>query len=84
MRIRALDDPGRVGTVSGEEAAGLTRRVGAGVRDDVVADRAGQAEPLAQRPPAIAGMTMTSLPSGTAVSRPPELRASTSPTYTFT
>ena len=51
------------------------------VRDDLVPDLSRQDEPhtSAQRPPAIAGMTMTSLPSGTAAPLPPRVRASSSP-----
>ena len=55
---------------------GLTR-----VGDDLVLKRPRQQEPstVDQRPPAIAGMTMTSLPSGTAAPLPPRVRASSSP-----
>jgi hypothetical protein len=60
---------------------GLTR-----VGDDLVLKLPRQQEPstVDQRPPAIAGMTMTSLPSGTAAPLPPRSRASSSPMYTFT
>ena len=59
------------------------RRVRARMGDDLVAHRRGELQPVRQ-PPAIAGMTMTSPSSATAVPRPPEVRASMSPTYTFT
>jgi hypothetical protein len=69
----------------GEESANLTRRVLAGVRDDLVLERLPEAQRVGYAtPPAIAGMTMTSLPSGTVASVPPFERASSSPMYTFT
>src|SRR4029077_2126960 len=83
MGIRTPDDARRAPALSGDEPAGLLRCLGAGVGDDRVAQRRGERQPVGQ-PPAIAGMTMTSPPSGTAVPRPPEVRASVSPTYTFT
>ena len=51
------------------------------VGDNLLAERARQdeARTLDQRPPAIAGMTMTSLPSGTVAPLPPRVRASSSP-----
>ena len=78
--IRAADESCRRGVASGEEAARLLRRLRASVGHDVVPKRRREREPFDQRPPAIAGMTMTSAPSGTAVPRPPEPRASASPT----
>src|SRR3982074_667656 len=72
MRVRAPDGARRACVASGEEPARFLRRIGRGVGDDLVPQRRWQRELLDQRPPAIAGMTMTSLPSGTVVSRPPE------------
>jgi hypothetical protein len=55
------------------------------VRDDLIAERWSEAQRVGYAtPPAIAGMTMTSLPSGTAAPVPPFARASSSPMYTFT
>ncbi len=67
--------------IAEEQPAALPWLRLAGVRDDLLAERARQDEPLAidQRPPAIAGMTMTSLPSGTVAPLPPRVRASSSP-----
>ena len=68
-------------TVAEEQPAALARRGLACVGDDLVLKPARQNEPspVDQRPPAIAGMTMTSLPSGTAAPLPPRVRASSSP-----
>src|SRR2546423_1305280 len=73
-------------TVAEEQPAALAWRRVARVSDDLLAKAAREDEPStsAQRPPAIAGMTMTSLPSGTAAPLPPRLRTSSSPMYTFT
>src|SRR2546423_167874 len=73
-------------TVAEEQPATLAWRGVARVSNDLLAKAAREDEPgtSAQRPPAIAGMTMTSLPSGTVASLPPRLRASSSPMYTFT
>jgi len=51
------------------------------LRDDLIAQFAwkDKASPVDQRPPAIAGMTMMSLPSGTTAPLPPRARASSSP-----
>jgi hypothetical protein len=68
-------------TIPEEQPAALARRLVARVGDDLVLKPARQDEPgaLDQSPPAIAGMTMTSLPSGTAAPLPPRVRASSSP-----
>jgi hypothetical protein len=67
--------------VAEKQAATLAWRRFAGVRDDLVPQPARKDDPRAldQRPPAIAGMTMTSLPSGTTALLPPRVRASSSP-----
>ena len=65
---------------TGDETARLVRRIGARVRDDLVADSARERDALrGYSPPAIAGITMTSLPSGTGADNPPFARASSSP-----
>src|SRR2546423_11792159 len=73
-------------TIAEQQPAALARCRLARVRHDLLPDLPRKDEPStsAQRPPAIAGMTMTSLPSGTAAPLPPRLRASSSPMYTFT
>src|SRR5439155_24820765 len=67
--------------VAEEQAATLTWRALARVRHDLIPQRARQddARTIDQRPPAIAGMTITSLPSGTTAPPPPRVRASSSP-----
>src|SRR5437660_1750171 len=72
--------------IAEEQAAAFARRRFARVRHDLVAQPAWKddARTLDQRPPAIAGMTMTSLPSGTTAPLPPRVRASSSPMYTLT
>src|SRR5256714_11653635 len=72
--------------IAEEQTAALARRRLACVRDDLVPQPAWEddARALDQRPPAIAGMTMTSLPSGTTAPLPPRVRASSSPMYTLT
>ena len=64
-----------------QQATAFARGRLARVGDDLIAQapREDDPGPLAQRPPAIAGMTMTSLPSGTDAPLPPRLRASSSP-----
>lgn len=85
MRVHAADHPSDRIVAPCEESAGLARRLLAGVCGDVVLQRQAEAERFGYRPPpAIAGMTMTSLPSGTAAPVPPFTRASSSPMYTFT
>src|SRR6266850_4665820 len=67
MHIRAADHTRDAAVAPGEQAAGLARRFFAGVRDDLLALRWSESQRVGYRaPPAIAGMTMTSLPSGTA------------------
>ena len=67
--------------IAEEQPAALARLGLPRVSDDFVPQLARQDEPIAfdQRPPAMAGMTMTSLPSGTAATLPPRVRASSSP-----
>ncbi len=85
MHVRTADHACDLAVSPGEEAACLTRSVLAGVRDDLVLERLPEAQRVGYAtPPAIAGMTMTSLPSGTAAPVPPFERASSSPMYTFT
>ena len=85
MDVRAADESRDRAVASGEQTAGLARRFLARVRNDVVLQRLPQAQRVGYAvPPAIAGMTMTSLPSGTVASMPPFARASSSPMYTFT
>ena len=80
MHVRAADDPGDPAVTSGEKSAGLARSFLARVRDDLLAERGSEAYGVGYAtPPAIAGMTMTSLPSGTAAPVPPFARASSSP-----
>lgn len=82
--VRAADRACGLAGARRDEPAGLVRCGLARVGDDLVADRARQAQGLRYAPPAIAGMTMTSEPSGTLALVPPLLRASSSPMYTFT
>ena len=85
MDVRAADHARDRPVAPGQETADLTRRFLAGVRGDLVLQRLAEAKRVGYRaPPAIAGMTMTSLPSGTAAPVPPLARASSSPMYTFT
>ena len=85
MRVRAADHAGDDAIPARQQTAGLTRRFLTRVRDDVVLQRLPQAQRVGYAaPPAIAGMTMTSLPSGTVAPVPPRVRASSSPMYTFT
>lgn len=85
--VRAADDPADDARGSREQAACFTRGRRSRVRDDLVAElpREGEDATLARyAPPAIAGMTITSEPSGTLALVPPLARASSSPMYTFT
>lgn len=85
MRVRAPDQPRDPTVAPGEETARLARRFLARVRDELIAYRLAEAQQVGYlAPPAIAGMTMTSLPSGTAAPVPPLARASSSPMYTLT
>ena len=85
MHVRAADHTRDRAVMPREKSAGLARRFLAGVRGDLVLQRLAEAKGLGYAtPPAIAGMTMTSLPSGTAAPVPPFDRASSSPMYTFT
>ena len=85
MDVRAADHARDRAVAPYEESADLTRRFRPGVCGDVVLQRLREAKRVGyQVPPAIAGMTMTSLPSGTAAPVPPLVRASSSPMYTFT
>ena len=85
MHVHAADHAGDRAVAPSEESADLARRFLAGMCGDVVPERLTEAERVGYRaPPAIAGMTMTSLPSGTAAPVPPFTRASSSPMYTFT
>jgi len=85
MHIHAADHASHRAVAPSEESADLARRFLAGMCGDVVPERLTEAERVGYRaPPAIAGMTMTSLPSGTAAPVPPFTRASSSPMYTFT
>jgi hypothetical protein len=86
MDVPAANEPIRHLAIAEQEPATLARRGLASVGHDLVLERPWEDQPSAvdQRPPAIAGMTMTSLPSGTAAPLPPRLRASSSSMYTFT
>ena len=85
MDVRTADHARDRAVAPGEESADLTRRFRPGVRGDLVLQSLREAKRVGyQAPPAIAGMTMTSLPSGTAARVPPLVRASSSPMYTFT
>ena len=80
MYVLAADHASDRAVAPCEESTDLTRRFLAGVRGDLVLQRLSEAERVGyQAPPAIAGMTMTSLPSGTAAPVPPLVRASSSP-----
>ena len=85
MHIRAADEPRDASAATGKEPAGFTGCFLARVRDHLIAQRWSEPQRVGYaEPPAIAGMTMTSLPSGTAAPVPPCARASSSPMYTFT
>jgi len=85
MHVRAADHARDGAVAPGKEAACFARRFFTDVRDDLIARRLSEPQRLGDAaPPAIAGMTMTSLPSGTAALVPPASRASDSPMYTFT
>ena len=85
MDVRAADHARDRAVAPCEQSADLARRFLAGVCGDVVPQFLAEAERVGYRaPPAIAGMTMTSLPSGTVAPVPPLARASSSPMYTFT
>ncbi len=73
-------------TIAEQQPAALARCGFARVGHDLLAElpRKDETSTSAQRPPAIAGMTITSLPSGTAAPLPPRARASSSPMYTLT
>jgi hypothetical protein len=80
MHVLAADDARDPAIAPGEQATGFARRFLAGVRDDLIAYRRSEPQRVGYlAPPAIAGMTMTSLPSGTAAPVPPFARASSSP-----
>ena len=66
---------------SEQEPAAFLRGGLAGMGEDLLAEPPGQGDARAidQRPPAIAGITMISLPSGTFAPAPPRARASSSP-----
>ena len=85
MDVRTTDDPRDPAAATSQESAGLTGSFVARVRDELIAQRGPEPQRVGYAaPPAIAGMTMTSLPSGTAAPVPPWLRASSSPMYTLT
>lgn len=85
MHVRTADEPRDPTTATRKEPAGLAGSFLARVRDDLIAVRRAEPQRVGYaKPPAIAGMTMTSLPSGTAAPVPPLARASSSPMYTFT
>lgn len=86
MHVAAAEDAPRGLILAEQEAATLLRGRLTRVHEDLLAKPARQDElsSFDQRPPAIAGMTMTSLPSGTAAPLPPRVRASSSPMYTLT
>jgi hypothetical protein len=81
MDVPSAHDPVRHLAITEKEAATLAWRGLACVSDDLVPQfcRQEQSGAFDQSPPAIAGMTMTSLPSGTAAPLPPRARASSSP-----
>jgi len=81
VHVAAAEDTTDDLVLAEEEAAAFLRRGRAGMGDDLIAQLACDDETGAvdQRPPAIAGITMTSLPSGTAAPLPPRARASSSP-----
>ena len=83
--VAAADDARRDPVLTCDEATGFIGRRLARVGEDRVAQLRRESERVrGYAPPAIAGMTMTSLFSGTAASAPPFVRASSSPMYTFT
>src|SRR5438045_2944833 len=82
--VRAAHRARRDAVLSGDEAARLVGSDLAGVGHDRVAYRLWERERVGYAPPAIAGITMTSAPSGTRAAVPPCARASSSPIYTFT
>ena len=85
MHVRATDDARDPAAATSKQPAGLTGSFVARMRDELVAQRGPDPQRVGYAtPPAIAGMTMTSLPSGTAAPVPPWARASSSPMYTFT
>src|SRR5687768_9582308 len=85
MHVRAADEPRDAAAATRKESTGFSRRFLACVRDQLIAQRGPEPQRVGYaEPPAIAGMTMTSLPSGTAAPAPPCARASLSPMYTFT
>jgi len=86
MHVASAHQPIHDLAIAEKETATFARCRLPRVHDDLVPQRARKddARALDQRPPAIAGMTMTSLPSGTAAALPPRLRASSSPMYTLT
>jgi hypothetical protein len=81
MDVSSAHQPINNIAIAEEQTAAFLRRGLARMADDLVPQLPGQDEPgtVDQRPPAIAGMTMTSLPSGTAAPVPPRVRASSSP-----
>ena len=85
MYVRAADESRDAAAATSKEPAGLTGCFLARVRDELITQRGPEPQRVGYaEPPAIAGMTMTSLPSGTAAPLPPRARASSSPMYTFT
>ena len=80
--IAAAHDAARRFVVAQDEPAAFVRDLVARVRDELVTQRRREDEPASRSyaaPPAIAGMTMTSHPSGTDARVPPLVRASSSP-----
>ena len=86
MHVLAAQDAPHHLVFTQKQPATLLRRRRSRVRHDLVAQLAREhhAVALAQPPPAMAGITMTSLPSGTCAALPPRVRASSSPMYTLT
>ena len=96
MRVPALDEPeravvsgnepaglaGRVGPGMSDDLVAQRLRQNERTFCEIATRRRAERATgrIAQRPPAIAGMTMTSAPSATAVARPDPARASSSPT----
>jgi len=81
MHVPSANQPIHHLTVAEEQTAAFAWRRRARVRHDLIPQtpREDDAGALDQQPPAIAGMTMTSLPSGTTAPLPPRVRASSSP-----
>src|SRR3989442_3036823 len=81
MHVAATQDFEGDLVLAKQKSAALLRCGLARVREDLVSQLSREDEPHAvhQLPPAIAGITMTSLPSGTAALLPPRARASSSP-----